>query len=40
MRSEPDETDPWSFEGPEIIKCKGYVLVKYKMKEDRKITKY
>lgn len=23
MRSEPDETDPWSFEGPEIIKCKG-----------------
>ncbi|VDI49793.1 nucleosome assembly protein 1-like 1 [Mytilus galloprovincialis] len=23
MRSEPDEADPFSFEGPEIIKCKG-----------------
>lgn len=23
MRSEPDESDPFSFEGPEIIKCKG-----------------
>lgn len=24
MRSEPDEEDPFSFEGPEIVKCKGY----------------
>ncbi|XP_048780991.1 nucleosome assembly protein 1-like 1 isoform X4 [Ostrea edulis] len=23
MRSEPDEEDPFSFEGPEIVKCKG-----------------
>lgn len=23
MRSEPDEGDPFSFEGPEIVKCKG-----------------
>ena len=23
MRSEPDEADPFSFEGPEIVKCKG-----------------
>ncbi|KAL3842354.1 hypothetical protein ACJMK2_020378 [Sinanodonta woodiana] len=23
MRSEPDETDPFSFEGPEIVKCNG-----------------
>lgn len=23
MRSEPDEHDPFSFEGPEIVKCKG-----------------
>ena len=23
MRSEPDETEPFGFEGPEIIKCKG-----------------
>ena len=23
MRSSPDETDPFSFEGPEIIKCTG-----------------
>lgn len=23
MRSEPDESDPFSFEGPEIVKCKG-----------------
>ena len=23
MRAEPDETDPLSFEGPEIIKCNG-----------------
>jgi hypothetical protein len=25
MRSEPEEGDPFSFEGPEIIKCHGYV---------------
>ena len=23
MRAEPDETDPLSFEGPEIIRCNG-----------------
>ena len=23
MKSEPDEDEPFSFEGPEIIKCKG-----------------
>jgi len=23
MRSEPEEADPFSFEGPEIIKCNG-----------------
>ncbi|XP_033753359.1 nucleosome assembly protein 1-like 1 isoform X1 [Pecten maximus] len=23
MKSEPDETDPFSFEGPEIVKCEG-----------------
>ena len=27
MRSEPDESDPFSFEGPEIVKCKGYVFL-------------
>jgi len=26
MRSEPEEADPFSFEGPEIIKCNGWVL--------------
>lgn len=26
MRSEPDEADPFSFEGPEIIKCKGCTI--------------
>ena len=25
MRSEPDKDEPFGFEGPEIIKCKGYV---------------
>ena len=25
MRSEPDKEEPFGFEGPEIIKCKGYV---------------
>ena len=27
MRSEPEEGDPFSFEGPEIIKCHGYVYL-------------
>ncbi|XP_064600319.1 nucleosome assembly protein 1-like 1 isoform X3 [Liolophura sinensis] len=26
MRSDPDETDPFSFEGPEIVKCKGCTI--------------
>lgn len=26
MRAEPDPTDPFSFEGPEIIKCKGCTI--------------
>lgn len=26
MRAEPDEEDPFSFEGPEIIKCKGCAI--------------
>lgn len=26
MRSEPDESEPFSFEGPEIIKCKGCTI--------------
>jgi len=25
MRAEPDEEDPFSFEGPEIVACQGYV---------------
>ena len=25
MRGKPDEEDPLGFEGPEIIKCKGYI---------------
>lgn len=24
MKSEPDASDPFSFEGPEIIDCEGY----------------
>jgi len=26
LRTEPDQTDPFSFEGPEIIKCKGCAI--------------
>ena len=29
MRSEPDKDEPFGFEGPEIIKCKGYVCIWY-----------
>lgn len=29
MKCEPDETDPFSFEGPEIVKCT--VLIKFQI---------
>ena len=29
MKCEPSEDDPFSFEGPEIFKCKGKKLVNY-----------
>ncbi|KAF6216282.1 hypothetical protein GE061_000622 [Apolygus lucorum] len=32
MRCKPDEDDPFSFEGPEIIKCKGCTIDWYKNK--------
>jgi len=25
LQSQPDENDPFSFEGPEIVSCTGYV---------------
>ena len=31
MRSSPDEDDPFGFEGPEIISCKGLVYIHMSM---------
>uniref|UniRef100_A0A0A9YAS1 Nucleosome assembly protein 1-like 4 n=1 Tax=Lygus hesperus TaxID=30085 RepID=A0A0A9YAS1_LYGHE len=38
MRCKPDEEDPFSFEGPEIIKCKGCTIDWYKNKNVTKKT--
>jgi hypothetical protein len=35
MKCEPDEDDPFSFEGPEIIKCKG---CKIDWKQNKNLT--
>lgn len=38
MRCKPDEDDPFGFEGPEIIKCKGCTIDWYKNKNVTKKT--